>query len=209
MTLMQSASILLGMVIATAASASVGAQPASISRRPGLGLYAGLVSEMGRFDGGNVNAAEEESGHIGVFVGRWSLGYTSKLLSQSVVVLQPGAPIRITNLQVSGMEVGRLLRRRGPLQLAGFATVGRGRVKAAIGSSGASTAPTVSGTTFLIEPAVSAGVALGPILHVDVRAGVRLGGSVNVSGQSIGTSGGFVGLTWALGWLGDWRMRGW
>lgn len=191
------------------------AQSASSRGRPALGIYAGLVSEVGQFDRQRVTAAEEESGRIGVLIGRWSVGLSGKTLQRSVVAFSPGAEPEVSKLQVSGIEVGRLFRRVGPIQLAGFATVGRGRVSVStpgrlpVNPGGPSTPSRSLGSSssMLIEPAVSVGVALGPVFRIDARAGARLGGSANVAGRSIGTSGGFVGVTWALGWLGDWRMR--
>ncbi len=216
MTVLLARLALLCAILGAGAPALTSAQSASSRGRPALGIYAGLVSEVGRFDGQRVTAAEAESGRIGVFIGRWSVGLSGKTLQRSVVAFSPGAAPEVSKLQVSGIEVGRLFRRVGPLQLAGFTTVGRGRVSVwtpgtpPINPGGPSTPSRSLGSssTMLIEPAVSVGAALGPVFRIDVRAGARLGGSATVAGRSIGTSGGFVGVTWALGWLGDWRMKG-
>jgi hypothetical protein len=199
--------MLLLLSVTAVTSSSARAQSTTDNTRPALGAYAGLISEISRFDGARVRAQEEESWRIGMFVGQWSVGYATKTLSQSVLVLRPGSTVRVTELQLSGLEAGRLIRRVGPLQLAGFVTAGQARVSAAIADTGPQQSTSASGSTFVIEPAVSLGVAVGPILRLDARVGARLGGSVKLSEQSIGTSGGFVGVTGALGWLGDWRMK--
>ena len=188
-----------------ASPAQMRAQSDAPSGRPAIGVYLGLIYEASSFDSKSARVLEGESGRIGLLVGRWSVGYVGKRISNSsgVVVIQPGQAPITSSLHVQGAEVGFLVPNRWPVRPSVHVTVGRGEVETRQ-RSGLSSVSLGRASTPVIEPAVGIGVSLLRVFRAEGRVGVRLGRDVRLESEEIATSGVVASVTVSLGWMGAW-----
>ena len=176
-------------------------------RVPPLGFYLGFISEETRFDGGRANAREAESGHIGVYVGRWSVGAVGKSLGRSYILVSPGTSTSTADLEIAGLEVGRVFRTGSYLQPMAHLLVGQASVERRVFVNGQLPGTSSAERTPVVELSGGIGVPVWRVARFETRAGVRLGGRVSFDTVAYSTSAIFLQARTNAGWLGAWRKQ--
>lgn len=199
--------VILTLLLILLSPAFIHGQRPGAVRLPPLGFYFGLLSEQSRFDGARANAREEESGQIGLYVGRWSVGSVSKTIGRSYRLATVGSTFSAAMLEAEGVELGRVFRTHSMVQPTAHLMVGRAAVERRTFVNGMMPGITSTDRTPIVELSGGIGVPVWRVVRFEARAGVRLGGTVAFESARYSTTAWFLQARSSAGWLGDWRKH--